>query len=503
MLTLDDATDAADRAARDERAGAAFGGLRTGSAALERRRGLRLRGYGYVPGVRVSGTITPRGARFTLSCGRAAAHGRLTFSRRAVTGALDGVRCTWGARWRGVVVRCRRGCLGGRVRGTLAVPRRYVCGARGRASASPLGLATVPTPPLLQRLLTTPGPSGYEGDAAAVWREAAAEFADVSTDALGSSVARVRGTADGPLLAIVGHIDEIGVHVSHIDDDGFLRFGSVGGWDPIILVGQRVTLVTRDGEIPGVIGKKPIHLMKDEDRKRVPELKDLHIDIGAGDGDDARSLVRIGDVAVIAGEPVELPNGRLVSRALDNRIGCYVALEAARLVAEAGGAAGDVAAVAAVQEEITFAGSRTTAFSLAPDLAVAVDVTFATDQPGVELGELTKHPLGSGPRSHAARRSIRACSSCCTRPPRPRGSPSRSHPPAAARARTLTRSISAALAFPLHWSPCHCATCTLRSSCASSTTWRTPRDCSRRSRCGWTGHFQGRERFRRSESAHA
>ncbi len=255
----------------------------------------------------------------------------------------------------------------------------------------------MPTPPLLQTLLTTPGPSGYEGDAAAAWRSAASAFADVSADDLGSSVARVRGTGDGPLLAIVGHIDEIGVHVSHIDDEGFLRFGSVGGWDPIILVGQRVTLLTRDGRIPGVIGKKPIHLMKDEDRKRVPELKDLHIDIGARDGDDARAMVRIGDVAVIAGEPVELPHGRLASRAMDNRIGCYVALEAARLVAAAGGAVGDVAAVAAVQEEITFAGSRTTAFSLAPDVAVAVDVTFATDQPGVTLGELTRHPLGSGP----------------------------------------------------------------------------------------------------------
>jgi endoglucanase len=260
-----------------------------------------------------------------------------------------------------------------------------------------LGFAAVPTPPLLQTLLTTPGPSGHEGGAAAAWRGAASAFAEVSADALGSSVARVKGTGDGPLLAIVGHIDEIGVHVSHIDDDGFLRFGGVGGWDPVILVGQRVTLLTREGPIAGVIGKKPIHLLKDEDRKRVPELKDLHIDIGANDGDDARARVRIGDVAVIAGEPVELPNGRIVSRALDNRVGCFVALEAARLVAEAGGAAGDVAAVAAVQEEITFAGSRTTAFSLAPDLAVAVDVTFATDQPGVELGELTKHPLGSGP----------------------------------------------------------------------------------------------------------
>jgi putative aminopeptidase FrvX len=255
----------------------------------------------------------------------------------------------------------------------------------------------VSTPPLLRTLLTAPGPSGYETAAAAAWRDAAAEFAEVTVDDLGSSVARVKGTAGGPLLAIVGHIDEIGVHVTHIDDDGFLRFGGVGGWDPIILVGQRVELLTREGPLPGVIGKKPIHLMKDEDRKRVPELKDLHIDVGATNGDDARARVRIGDVAVIAGEPVELAGGHVVSRALDNRIGCYVALEAARLVAAAGGAPGDVAAVAAVQEEITFAGSRTTAFSLDPDVAIAVDVTFATDQPGVELGELTKHPLGSGP----------------------------------------------------------------------------------------------------------
>jgi putative aminopeptidase FrvX len=255
----------------------------------------------------------------------------------------------------------------------------------------------MPTPDVLRKLLTAPGPSGYETAAATVFREAAAAFAEVGVDSVGSSVARVKGTADGPLLAIVGHIDEIGVIVSHVDDDGFLRFAGVGGWDPIILVGQRVTLLTREGPLDGVIGKKPIHLMKDEDRKRVPELKDLHIDIGAKDGDDARARVRIGDVAVIAGEPIELPNDRVVSRSMDNRIGCYVAYEAARLVAEAGGAPGDVAAVAAVQEEITFAGSRTTTFSLEPDVAIAVDVTFATDQPGIELGELTKHPFGSGP----------------------------------------------------------------------------------------------------------
>ena len=146
-----------------------------------------------------------------------------------------------------------------------------------------------------------------------------------------------------------------------------------------------------------MVGKKPIHLLDDEERKKAPELKHLHIDIGAKDGDDARAMVRVGDVAVIAGEPLEYPNGRLVSRSLDNRLGCYVAYEAARLVAEAGDAAADVCAVAVTQEEITFAGARTTAFSLEPDLAVVIDVTFATDQPGLSEKELGRNRFGSGP----------------------------------------------------------------------------------------------------------
>ena len=253
------------------------------------------------------------------------------------------------------------------------------------------------TPDLLRKLLTAPGPSGYETAPAAVWREGASAFADVETDHVGSVVARVKGTADGPLLAIVGHIDEIGLIVTHIDDDGFLHFIGVGGWDAQILVGQRVELTTRSGQTAGVIGKKPIHLLKDEERKKVAEIKDLHIDIGAADGDEARELVRIGDVAVISGEPVELRNGRVISRAMDNRLGAFVALEAARLVSEAGGAPGEVAAVAAAQEEITFAGATTSTFRLEPDVAIVVDVTHATDAPGIEVKEIGKHPFGSGP----------------------------------------------------------------------------------------------------------
>jgi putative aminopeptidase FrvX len=255
----------------------------------------------------------------------------------------------------------------------------------------------MPLPDTLEKLLTAAGPSGYEQAPAAVFREAAAAFAEVSSDTVGSTVARVAGTGGGPSVAVVGHVDEIGLIVHHIDDKGFLWFTAVGGWDPIILVGQRVEIATRDGVVPGVVGKKPIHLMKDEDRKKVPLLKDLHIDIGAVDGDDARARVRIGDVAVISGRPVEYPNGRWVSRSMDNRIGCYVALEAARLVSEAGGAPGDVWAVAVAQEEITFGGARTTAYSLRPDVAVVVDVTFETSQPGLDEKEVGSHEFGSGP----------------------------------------------------------------------------------------------------------
>ena len=255
----------------------------------------------------------------------------------------------------------------------------------------------MPLPDVLRTLLTTTGPSGYETAPAAAWREAAEGFAEVSVDVMGSSTARVKGTADGPTLAIVGHIDEIGLIVTHIDDDGFLWFTGLGGWDPAILIGQRVEVTTRDGVVMGVIGKKPIHLLKEEERKKASDMKEMHIDIGAKDGDEAQGMVRVGDSAVIAGDPVELPNDRVVSRSMDNRLGCFVALEAARLVAEAGGAPGDVVAVAAVQEEATFGGSRTTAYSLQPDLAVVVDVTHATDAPSIDPKEIGKHAFGSGP----------------------------------------------------------------------------------------------------------
>jgi len=251
------------------------------------------------------------------------------------------------------------------------------------------------TPELLDRLLRAGAPSGYEGPAAEIWREAAS-FATLSSDGLGSSIARVG--EDGPLLAVVGHIDEIGLVISHIDEKGFLYFNPIGGWDPQILVGQRVEVRGRDGLVPGVVGRKPIHLLEPEQRKKVVELKGLHIDIGAADRDEAAERVRVGDPAVVAAEPVRLAGDRLISRSMDNRLGAYVALEALRRAAvERESLQASFAAVAAVQEEIGLFGARTSAFEVSPDLAIAVDVTHATDAPGVDEKEVGSHPLGSGP----------------------------------------------------------------------------------------------------------
>jgi endoglucanase len=251
-------------------------------------------------------------------------------------------------------------------------------------------------PELLDNLLRAPSPSGYEGPATQVWRDAAG-FAELTTDRIGSSIARVAGSSEEPLVAIVGHIDEIGLAITHVDEKGFAWFTPIGGWDPQILVGQRVAVQTRDGAVPGVIGRKPVHLLKEEQKKKPVELDGLHIDIGAADQDEALKMVRIGDPVVIDAEPVALAGKRVSSRSMDNRLGCYVALEVARRCHERGGHTASVAGVAAVQEEIGINGARTSAYLLEPEIAVVVDVTHATDPPGVEEKESGSHALGSGP----------------------------------------------------------------------------------------------------------
>ncbi len=248
----------------------------------------------------------------------------------------------------------------------------------------------MPIPDLLLQLLTAPAPSGSEERAAAVWRAAAEPFAEVWGDTLGSSFARVTGAGGGSVCALVGHIDEIGVIATHVDERGFVAIRRIGGFGAEPLVGQRVEFLTG---VKGVIARQRDSSPRGTERKTA-EIKDLHVDIGARDGAEARSLVLPGDAAVLSAEPVELPNGRIVSRSLDNRLGAYIALETARRVSDP---PGDVVAIAAAQEEIGCHGARTAVFALEPDLALVFDVTTASDSPGADPKDDGEHALGSGP----------------------------------------------------------------------------------------------------------
>jgi endoglucanase len=254
----------------------------------------------------------------------------------------------------------------------------------------------MPIPQTLERLLAAPGPSGQEHPAAEAWREAARAFGKVSSNVLGSSWVRVAGTGGGPLLAVVGHIDEIALVVTHAGDDGLLAVRPIGGFDANVMLGQRLEILTRKGRLPAVVGARKQKRRRGEERKGL-EFDDLYLDVGARNGEEARTVVRVGDAALVAGAPLELRNDRIASRALDNRLGCYVALEAARRVAADGGASGDVVGVAVVQEEVgDFAGARTSAFELQPAVAIAVDVTHATDVRGGDPEDEGDRRLGAG-----------------------------------------------------------------------------------------------------------
>jgi endoglucanase len=247
----------------------------------------------------------------------------------------------------------------------------------------------------LKTLLSTPGPSGDEAAAARVWREEAAAFADeISVDVQGNSFALLKGGAPRVLLA--GHIDEIGIMVTHIDAEGFLWFAPIGGWDAQVFVGQRVRLLGKQGAVIGVIGKKAIHLMKADERDHASKIEDMWIDIGALNKDESQAQVRVGTVGVIDSAVQDFPNGRIVSRSIDNRIGALTVLEALRLLAKDRPTA-TVAAVATVQEENTFGGAYAAAFSFEPNVALVVDVTHATDQPDANKRRSGEISLGGGP----------------------------------------------------------------------------------------------------------
>ena len=257
---------------------------------------------------------------------------------------------------------------------------------------------TAQTSGFLKKLLDSAGPSGFEQAPARVWRAEVEGFADeVSTDVHGNSIAALNPKGK-PRLMLAGHIDEIGLQVTHIDDDGFLYFGGIGGWDSQVLVGQRVLLLGRAGPVRGVIGKKAVHHLKKEELDKVSKVSDLWIDIGAASKAEAGERVRVGDAGVLDTAVLEYPNGRVVSRSIDNRIGAYVVAEAVRRLAKDRPKHAAVFAVATTREEIAWqgGGARTSAEGLDPQVALVVDVTHATDYPGAEKKQSGDHRLGGG-----------------------------------------------------------------------------------------------------------
>lgn len=244
-----------------------------------------------------------------------------------------------------------------------------------------------------------PGPSGYEAPAARVWREYAGAYAaEVRVDMSGNSIARLATDATGPRVLIAGHIDQIGLLITHINGDGTLAFRAIGGWDDQILTGQRIQIVTKDGPAFGVIGRGPAHGMKGEGRNQAASIESLFIDIGSDDAATTATRVRPGDPAVIEQPILMLTEDRIAARGLDNRAGAFVAAETLRLLREGDAPYADIYAVATVGEEIgNFRGARTVTTALQPTVAFALDVTFATDRPGTDVQDSGEHKLGSGP----------------------------------------------------------------------------------------------------------
>jgi putative aminopeptidase FrvX len=235
---------------------------------------------------------------------------------------------------------------------------------------------------LLKRLSETPGIAGREEEIRVIVREVlAGHVDDIKVDRLGNVVAHKKGS--GPKVIVAGHMDEIGFFVSHVDEEtGFLRIQPVGGFDPRTLIAHRVAVHARGGVRYGLIGTKPVHILTDEERKKVPELKDLFVDIGLP-GKEAKEQVRVGDPVTLVQTFVDLGN-IVTGKALDDRLGVYVGIEAVKRIKEH---KADIYFVATVQEEVGLRGARASGFAVGPDIGVALDTTIACDIPGVSAHE--------------------------------------------------------------------------------------------------------------------
>lgn len=250
----------------------------------------------------------------------------------------------------------------------------------------------------LKDIVNVPSPSGYEERAAEIYRSYTRPFADeIRTDVHGNVMAIANPQAKMKIM-LAGHMDEIGFIIHHIDELGMLYFSTIGGHDSAIIVGQRVWVHGKE-RVAGVIGRKAIHLLEDEERKKKPEVKDYWIDIGASTKEEAEALISLGDVATYQWEFQELLGDRAVARGFDNKMGTFIVAEAMRLLKEDGGLHPEVGvySVATVQEEIGLRGAKTAAYGIGAQSGLAVDVNHAIDYPGLSKSRYGALDVGKGP----------------------------------------------------------------------------------------------------------
>ncbi|MDO5851850.1 MAG: M42 family metallopeptidase [Methanobacteriaceae archaeon] len=246
---------------------------------------------------------------------------------------------------------------------------------------------------LLKKLSETPGISGFEDKVRDLIKEELKDHADeIETDVMGNLIATKKGKPDQPSIMFASHMDEIGLMVSYIDQEGFLRFVKIGGINDQMLLNQEVFVETENGDIPGVIGSKPPHITKPSERNKVIPYTDMFIDIGAKDKEEAEKMVTIGDPIAFHQEFREYPNDLVMGKALDNRVGCAVMIE----VMKQAETDATIYGVGTVQEEVGLKGAITSTYKLNPDYGIALDVTIAGDHPGVKEEEADAK-AGAGP----------------------------------------------------------------------------------------------------------
>ncbi len=249
----------------------------------------------------------------------------------------------------------------------------------------------------LKTLVETASPSGFEQPAQRVIRQQLEGVADnLRTDVMGNLIASLAGTG-GPRVMLAGHCDEIGFMVRYIDDRGFIYFGAIGGVDPHLSPGQRISIHTKNGVVPGVIGKKAIHLIEPKDRDSVIKLDKQFIDIGVSTREEAEVLVNIGDPVTFSIGVQALQGDRMTSRAFDDKTGAFVVTEVMKEIQRGGKVAADLYSVSTVQEEIGLRGATTSSYGVNPDVGIVVEVTHATDYPDVDPSNIGRVEIGKGP----------------------------------------------------------------------------------------------------------